>query len=207
MIITTQMIKTNQFLPVEWSLSTGKIQEKLISSHHWSDMSIVTHKAKINRINIVRARLLLSLPKKVKEPLRTRLSGNKITWAETFVRSKKFDKWKTTLNRENFACYENLPIKTHLKKTILQITQKMLKTDTCHWLESITVFLWFLKLFIFRETVTHLRNILSSQRWRFQFSSPILDGLCVSFNAHHFFMWKQFMCVDCYISRLTFSNT
>ena len=158
------MIKTNQFLSVEWSLSTGKIQEKLISSHHWSDMSNVTKKVKINRINIVQARLLLSMPKKVKEPLRTRLSGNKITWAETFVRSKKFDKWKTTLNRENFACYENLPIKTHLKKTILQITQKMLITDSWHWLESITAFLWFLKFLIFRETVTHLRNILSSQR-------------------------------------------
>ena len=40
----------------------------------------------------------------------------KITWTETFVRSKKFAKWKTTLNRGTLACYENFPIKTHLKK-------------------------------------------------------------------------------------------
>ena len=54
--------------------------------------------------------------KKVKEALRTRLSRNKITWTETFVRSKKFAKWKTILNREILACYENLPIKPTLKK-------------------------------------------------------------------------------------------
>ena len=105
-----------------------------------------------------------------KEALRTRLSGNKITWTETFVRSKKFAKWKTTLNRGTLACYENFPIKTHLKKknmqsflcdtvTLLppdsvasgvytafpQITQKILITNTCHWLEPITVILGFLK--------------------------------------------------------------
>ena len=82
----------------------------------------------------------------------------KITWTETFVRSKKFAKWKTTLNRGTLACYENFPIKTHLKKknmqsflcdtvTLLppnsvasgvytafpQITQKILITNTCHY--------------------------------------------------------------------------
>ena len=54
--------------------------------------------------------------------------------------------------------------------------------------------------------ITHFRTIIFSQSPRFQFPSPILDGLCVSFNAHHFFMEKQFMCVDCYKGRLTFSN-
>ena len=63
-----------------------------------------------------------------------------------------------------------------------------------------------LKIFFFRETITHFRTIIFSQSPRFQFSSPILDGLCVSFNAHQFFMQKQFMCVDYYTGGLTFSN-
>ena len=90
--------------------------------------------------------------------------------------------------------------------TFLQITQKILITDTCHWLEPITVILGFLKIFTFSETITHFRTILFFQSPKFQFSSPILDRLCVSFNAHHFFMRKQFMCVDCYTGRLTFSS-
>ena len=67
---------------------------------------------RINRINIVPELFLLSL--------RTSLSGNKITWTETFARSKKFIKWQTFLNREtvaSLACYENLPIKTHHRKS------------------------------------------------------------------------------------------
>ena len=87
-----------------------------------------------------------------------------------------------------------------------QITQKILITNTCHWLEPITVILGFLKKITFRETITHFRTIIFSQSPRFQFSNPILDGLCISFNAHRFFMRKQFMCVDCYTGRLTFSN-
>ena len=79
-------------------------------------MSDVPYKVRINRMNIVRALLLLSMPKKVKEALRTRLSENKITWTETFVRLKKVAKWKTNLRLGTLACYENLPIKTHLKK-------------------------------------------------------------------------------------------
>ena len=63
-----------------------------------------------------------------------------------------------------------------------------------------------LKIFHFRETITHFGIIFFSQIPRFQFSSPILDGLCVSFNVHHFFMRKQFMCVEFYTGRLTFSN-
>ena len=87
-----------------------------------------------------------------------------------------------------------------------QTTQKILITNTCYWLEQITVILGLLKIFNFIEKITHFRTITFSQSQRFQFSSPILDGLCVSFNAHHFFMRKQFMCVDCYTGRLTFSN-
>ena len=81
--------------------------------------------------------------KNVIEALRTRSSGNKIIWTEPFVKSKKFAKWKTTLNQRAWGCYENLQIKTHFN---------------------------------------------------------------VSFNVHHFFMRKQFMCVGCYTGRLAFSN-
>ena len=63
-----------------------------------------------------------------------------------------------------------------------------------------------LEIFTFRETITYIRTIIFSQSWRFQFSSTILDGLFVSFNAHHFFMRKQFICVDCYTGRSTFCN-
>ena len=89
-----------------------------------------SYKVKINRINIVQAFLLLSMPKKVKEALRARLSGNKSTWTETFVRSKTFVKWKTTLNWGTSACYENLPIKTHLKKKHLSNIVKRGKNGT-----------------------------------------------------------------------------
>ena len=109
------------------------------------------------------------LVKKVKEALSTRLSGNKITWTETFVRSKKLVKWKTSLNRGTLVCSENLPIKIHFKNNVQsflrvtktplppksvssevytafpQITQKIVITDTCHWLVPITVILGFWK--------------------------------------------------------------
>ena len=148
------------------------------------------------------------MSKKIKEALRTRVSGNKIAWTETFVKSKKFAKWKTTLNGGTLACSENLPTKNHLKKKLAiffvcnqtpppspppsvpsgvctafpQINQKLLITNTCHWLESITVILGVLKIFTSRETITHFRTIIFSQSPMFQFSSAILDGLCFSFN-------------------------
>ena len=56
------------------------------------------------------------------------------------------------------------------------------------------------------ENIHFYRNNHSFQNRSFQFSISILDGLCISFNSHHFFMRKQFMCVDCYTGRLTFSN-
>ena len=87
-----------------------------------------------------------------------------------------------------------------------QITQKILIKGTWHWLEAITIILGSLKIFTFTETTTLFRTIIFSQSPKFQFSSPILYGLCVSINAHHFFMWKKFICVDCYTGRLTFSN-
>ena len=149
---------------------------------------------RINRINIVQALLLLSMPNKVKEALRTRLSGNKISWTVTFVRSRKIAKWNTTLNRETSACYENLPIKTYLKKmrtlflrvtvtplssksvasgiytAFPQITQKTLITDTCHWLEPITVILGFWKYSLLEKQslISELLFFLKVQGSNFQ---------------------------------------
>ena len=161
------------------------------------------------------------------EALRTRFNGNKINWTETFVRSKQVAKWKTTLNLGTLACYENLPIKTHLKKAcnlFLRVSPfpQISRFRSLHRLSSNNsentnhrhlpltgtdhCNSWLLKIFTFKETITHFRTIIFSQSPRFQFSSPILDGLSVFFNAHHFFMRKQFMCVDCYTGRLTFSN-
>ena len=155
-----------------------------------SDMANVSYKGRINRINIVQVLLLLSMPKKFKEVLRTRLSGNKITWIETCL-DQKNAKWKTTSNQGTLACYEDLPIITHLKilcnlfcvwskhpfptksvasgvyTTFPQITQKILTTDTYSWLETIIVILGFLKIFTFRETITHFRT--EGSNFQFQF--------------------------------------
>ena len=77
--------------------------------------------------------------KKVKEVLRTSLSGNKITWTETFVRSKKFAKSKATLNWGTLACYEDLPIKPTLKnvQSFLCVTV-ISRFSSLHCLSSIT---------------------------------------------------------------------
>ena len=50
-----------------------------------------------------------------------------------------------------------------------------------------------LKIFTFRETIPHFRPMIFSQSPRFQFWSPIFDGLCVSFNAppHGIDSWVQ----------------
>ena len=204
-----------------------KIEKKFerISSHHWSDMSDVPCKVRISRINIVWALLLLSMSKKVKEALRTRLSRYKITWTETFVASKKIAKWKTTLNWGTLACYENLPIKSHYKKKgIFFVCNRNPPSPQLNRFRSLY------RLFSnnsgntnqkhlplirnnhcnsrLSENIHFYRNNRSIffQSRRFQFSSPIFDGLCVFFNAHHLLMQKQFMCVDCYTGRLTFSN-
>ena len=154
------------------------------------------------------------------------MSGNKITWTETFVGPKKTCQMKNHFkpkdfsllwklankyppykkNVQSFLCVTVTPlfsnsIASGVYTVILQITQKILITDTCHWLEPIPVILGVLKIFTFSETITHF-----FQSPKFQFSSLILDRLCVSFNTHHFFMRKQFISVDCYTGRLTFSN-
>ena len=74
-----------------------------ISSYHWSDMSNVSCKVRINRINIFQALLLLFMSKKVKKAMRTRLSGNKITRTEIFVRSKKTCQMKNHLRPKDFS--------------------------------------------------------------------------------------------------------
>ena len=72
MIVAKQMIKTSQILSVGLSLSIGKVREKLQTNqqpslNRYVKWLNVPYKVKINRINIVRALLLLSIPKKVKE--------------------------------------------------------------------------------------------------------------------------------------------
>ena len=110
------MIKTNQVLSVGWSLFTGIIWEKLRMNQQPSLRLYVKCAIQSENQHHPSAPFIFHA-KKVKEALRTRLNGNKITWTETFVRSKIFTKWKTTLNRGTLACYENLPIKPTLKKT------------------------------------------------------------------------------------------
>ena len=137
------------------------------------------------------------MPKKVKEALKTRSSGNKITWTETFVRFKKFAKWKTTLNRGTLTCYENLPIKTHLKKRAIFFA--------CNRNPSSPQISLFKSLYRLSSNnsenpnrrhlpltgTNHCNSRLQFQlrfQLRSQFSSPI-------------FMW-----VYCYIGRFTSSN-
>ena len=134
------MIKTNQILSVGCSLSVGKVREKLWTNQQpslkryvkctiWYKVYVcrkcvctkyVFACAKWESTESTSSECFFYFPcqKKVKEALKTRSSGSKITWTETFVRSKKFAKWKTTLNRGTLVCYEKLPIKTHLKNNV-----------------------------------------------------------------------------------------
>ena len=111
---------------------------------------------------------------------------------------------------QSFLCVTEPPfpnsVPLELYTAFAQITQKIIITATCHWLEPITIILGFLKTFTFRGASTHFRTIVFSHNPRFQFSSPTLDGLCVSFNAHHFFMQKPLMCVHCYTGRSILSS-
>ena len=98
------MIKTNQILSVGWSLSIGKIWENLWTNQQPSLKWYVKYTIKSeSQQNQHRPSAFFTFhAKKVKEILRTSLSGNKITWTETFVRG-------------TLACYEDLPIKPTLK--------------------------------------------------------------------------------------------
>ena len=94
-----------------------------ISSHHWSDMSNVPYKVRIDRINIVRALLLLSMSKKLKKPwgqgwVETKLLAlkhwldKKIRQMKNHLKSKDFSLlWK--LANKNvaifFVCNRNRP--------------------------------------------------------------------------------------------------
>ena len=131
----------------------------------------------------------------------TLLTSSKMAVLWTFVRPKKVTKWKTTIILGTLACYENLPIKTHLKKAcnlflcvspFPQISRfrslhrlssnnsentnhrhlPLTRTDHCNSR--------LLKIFHFKETITHFRIISFSQIPRFQFSSP-MDGWIVCF--------------------------
>ena len=226
MIVDKQIIKTNQVLSVGWSLSIGKIWENLWMNQQPSLKRYV--KCAIQSENQQNQHhpsfFYFWYQKKLKKPWGQ--GGSKITWTETFVRSKKFVKWKTTLNQGTLAYYENLPIKTHFKSNMQsflhvtvtplppksvssgvytafpQVTQKILITDTCQWLEPITVILGFWKY-----TVLEKQSVISEFHFRkSKFSIFKSNFGWIGFNAHHFFIRKQFMHVDCYTCRLTFSN-
>ena len=89
-------------------------------------------------------------------------------------------------------------------RSMQRLSSNNSENTNCHWLVPITAILGFWKYSILRKLLP--RTIFFSQSPRFQFSCPILDGLTVTFNARHFFMRKQFMCVDCYTGRLIFFN-
>ena len=89
-------------------------------------------------------------------------------------------------------------------RSMQRLSSNNSENTNCHWLVPITAILGFWKYSILRKLLP--RTIFFSQSPRFQFSCPILDGLSVTFNARHFFMQKQFMCVDCYTGRLIFFN-
>ena len=178
-------------------------------------MSNLPYKVRIDRINIAWALFLLSMPKKVKEALRTRLR-NKISWTEISVRLKKIAKWKTILDRETLVCYENSPVYPTLKKRAIffvcnrnppspkisffrslhrlssnnsEITNHrhlpLTGTDHCNSRLS--------------ENIHFYRSNQSSQNYNFFSKSKILFIWNLgTFNTHHFFMRKHFMYVDCY---------
>ena len=58
--------------------------------------------------NLITVLILLFMPKKGKEILRIRFSGNKFAWMKTFVRLEKLIWWETTLNLQTLAYYEDL---------------------------------------------------------------------------------------------------
>ena len=109
-----KMIKTNQNLLLGWEKFEKNFER--ISSHHWSNMSNVSYKVRINRINIVRALLLLSMSKKLRKPWEQDWVKTKLLELKHLL-DKKIAKWKTILNQGTLFSYENLPIKSHLKKT------------------------------------------------------------------------------------------
>ena len=113
-----QRFHCNQFLSVGWSLSIGKIREKLWTNQKPSLEQYfkcdVPYKVRINRINIIEALLLLSMPKKVNP-------GGQ-GWAETkllelkHLLDQKICQMKNHPKLKDFLLWK-LPIKTHLKKT------------------------------------------------------------------------------------------
>ena len=89
MILARQIIKTNQILPVGLSLSIEKIGEKFRTDQQpslkWHVKCALKSENRQNQY-LPSASFTFHVKKKVKEAMRTRLSGNKNTWTETFFR-------------------------------------------------------------------------------------------------------------------------
>ena len=90
MIVAKQMIKINQLLPVGWSLSIGKIQEK-----PWTPsptiMSNVPCKVRINRLTLPEHFFYFLCQKKLKKP-----------WGQGWMKTKLLE-LKHLLDQKNSA--------------------------------------------------------------------------------------------------------
>ena len=109
-------------------------------------------------------------------------------------------------NVQSFLRVTVIPPFTQISRfrSMQRLSSNNSENTNCHWLVPITAILGFWKYSILRKLLP--RTIFFSQSPRFQFSCRILDGLSATFNARHFFMRKQFVCVDCYTGRLIFFN-
>ena len=187
------MIKNNQNLLVGWSLSIGKIRKNLRTNQQSSLKRYVKCALQSeNKQNQYRpSASFTSMSKKLKKPwgqgwVETKLLELK-HWLDKKIRQMKKSKdfsllWK--LANKNLAIFFVWSVTTlsclpnsaasGVFIAFPQITEKILITNTCHWLEPITIILGFLKIFKFRETITHFRTIICSQCPIFHFSSPIL---------------------------------
>ena len=125
---------------------------------------------KINRINIAGVHLLLSMPKKLKKPW-----GQ--GWAETkLLELKHLSDQKNLPNWRALACYENLPIKTHLKE--LATFFFFILTPPPPPPKSVTP-----RVYTVFPKITQIITISKtchffSQSPRLQFTIQILAGLC-----------------------------
>ena len=104
-----------------------------------------------------------------------------------------------------FMCHCNLPSPQISCSRKLHCLSSNNSENTNHRHLLITVIVGFLRIFTFRETITHFRTINFSQSPGSNFQVQFWMD-CVSFNAHYFFMQKQFMCVNCCTGRLISSN-
>ena len=125
------MIKTNQISSAGWILSIGKIRKKLwtnqLPSLKWYVKYVIQSE---NQQNEHRPSASFTFHAKIylKKPWGQGWVETKITWTETFVRSKNFIKWKTSLNRGILA--RSSQQRYSVKKDFLEMSQNS-QENTC----------------------------------------------------------------------------